>query len=105
MISLIALTAMILFVLILQRYKVNPVLIKKVKDKLMFSSILRSQIQTYFATSLAIIAALKLQEDMLMPIIKLLILVILPFFSWFYLRKNQAAAETDEFKVRFGTLF
>ena len=40
-----------------------------------------------------------------MPIIKSLILIILPFFSWFYLKKNQDAAEIDEFKVRFGTLF
>ena len=98
----------------------------------MWSSILRSQVQTYFPTCLSIFTTMKLIIDMqntkqselrrlssanpqsfdlkfsdyFVTIVKALILFSLPLFSFFFLRKKfDKKGYSDEFNTAYGTLY
>lgn len=87
----------------------------------MWSSVLRSQIQTFFPTCLAIFTSFKLLFDIgvnlteieksfsnyLTTFVKLAILVGLPIFSFYHLKRNfiRILGFDENFAKAFGTLF
>jgi hypothetical protein len=102
--GLIFISFAILIVKLGQRIKMAEVVFTKLKNKLMFSSIFRSQIQTYFPTCILIFSFLLAEEDLLMTSIKLLIVLGLPVFSWVFLKKYQNRVLDSDFQAKYGTL-
>ncbi|MFM1932434.1 MAG: hypothetical protein RL226_1737 [Bacteroidota bacterium] len=77
----------------------------KIKHKIMFSSVFRSQIQTYFPTCILVFTAFYEHHDIGSSVMQLLVLLALPIFSWFFLRKYQGLATEEEFVAQYGTLY
>ena len=121
--SLLVLTLAISMVLIGSKIKPLQKVMGIAKNKLMFSSVLRSQIQTYFPTCLISISFLysdytqPFQKDrmlqtttgsepqILIEYIKAYILITLPLFSWLFLKSNYAQLSQPAFQAKFGTLY
>ena len=93
---IVLLPATVVVVVLFKKYK-DSALLANLKAKLMWSSVFRSQIQTYFPASLLTIESLHTWTDsfsLTTLIIKLAILASLPVFSFVFLRQNFT--ELDE---------
>ena len=121
MTGLITMISAIFVIKALSRIRKFKKLVQNLKDKLMWSSVFRSQIQTYFPTALATVGMMngvrknledgrRLQEvnytelitelnfeNMSSIVGKLGLLVFLPVFSYFYLKKNRESLAEDRF--------
>lgn len=105
-----ACTFLIIGVVILSKVLKKKERVQKLKDKLMWNSVLRSQLQTYLPASILTFTTLQTlsMENLsssISPLVKLVILVFLPIFSYWYLKRNQRVASEQRFKVRFETLY
>jgi hypothetical protein len=78
----------IVFVKVGLRFKPLQSAFTKVKNKLMFSSVFRSQIQNYFPTCILVLIAFHEAHDIAMGIMKISMMIALPIFSWWFLKKN-----------------
>jgi len=94
---------MLVFYLLTKKIIGNTVIVQKIKKKLMWSSVFRSQIQTYLPTCLLTfeyfntIGATVNTTTLPGSIIKLLIVLSLPGFSYYQLGKNKAKLDNPEF--------
>lgn len=76
----------------------------------MWSSVLRSQIQFFFPTCLSTFGYFKTLNDvdsipMTSFTFKVLLIVSLPVFSYFYLKKNHLEMKNQVFTQTYGTLY
>jgi hypothetical protein len=62
----------------------------KVKDKLMWSSVFRSQIQTYFPTCILVFSSLHYKDVDWIEFIQILVVISLPFFFWWFISSNMS---------------
>ena len=83
--------------------------VNKIKQKIIWSSVFRGQIQFYFPVALVVFhhfdKGLKTDSDSMVTIIKFLILICLPVFSFVHLKKNYLNLENGEFYTKFNTLY
>ena len=118
MLSLYVLVPSIIAIFIIGRVAKSSTIVTKIKNKLMWSSVFRSQIQTYFPTCLltmtAFQALLLMDNDDIREMsktqlasqsVKMFLLLSLPIFSYFFLRRNINNLAEDQFSVSYGTLY
>jgi hypothetical protein len=97
---------MFLALLILSRLKKTKKFVISIKKKLLWSPVLRGQIQTYFQSCLMVMAVIdKNDNKSQIFVLKLLIVLLLPLFSYVKLRVNMKLLENPKFKQRYGTLY
>lgn len=87
---------LLLIVVSLEKYTKRFKIVEKIKDKIMWSSVFRSQIQFYFITSMNIFTTLKTDIDptdfKTFPVFvgKFALLIALPIFSYFFLSLKKS---------------
>jgi hypothetical protein len=86
--SLIFLAVAIAVVVVGLKVKALHTIFIKIKHKIMFSSVFRSQIQTYFPTCILVFTAFYEHQNIGSSVMQLLVLLALPIFSWFFLKMN-----------------
>ena len=99
---------LVIMILIIQKIKQDGRITKALKKKIMWSSFFRGQIQFYFPVALIVLMTLnqpKLNVDLFVTIFKLSLLLILPVFSYVYLKANFEKLEDEEFNDYYGTLY
>ena len=85
-------------------------IMKEAKDTVMWSGVFRPQIQTFLATVdiffYQVKHIMKLEQSSYTGLLTQgLTLVMLPSFSYFFLKRNKKKLKTDSFKIRYGTLY
>ena len=108
-------TIVILFLLItflFKKVKPNSIIVKEMKLKLMWSPVFRPLIQFYLPSALMAMGYLKNlsenKEDWLkfpVQFLKFISILILPLFSYFFLKTNFHKLDHPEFRHAFGTLY
>ena len=88
--------------------KKSKELVDNLKKQIMWSSVFRGQIQFYFPVAVAILSQLKDVDfgfGTIQSLFKLVLLLLLPGFSYVYLRLNYRKLEEPDFQQKFGTLY
>lgn len=100
---------LVLLVLVTKIFK-QPKKIEQMKEKIMWNSFFRGQLQMYFPTCLITIGAIKTVSLTNLSanashFVKLTILLFIPGFSYFFLKSRIAQASSEAMLKRYGTLY
>ena len=95
----------ILIVLLMRFLFKSSDLGKKLMKKLLWNSVIRSQIQYYFPVTLIVLGSMREESLSVVSFVKLICLLVLPTFSYFYLKMNFENLEKQEFSSKFDSLY
>ena len=92
---------LVLLIIFLFKSNYGKILMKK----LLWNSIFRSQIQYYFPVTLIVLSSMREESLTAVSFVKLILLLALPTFSYFYLKRNFENLEKQEFCSKFDSLY